>query len=383
MKSLCSASGGSANRRAFTLVELLVVIAIIGILIALLLPAVQAAREAARRAQCKNNLRQLGLALHNYHDKWNSFPPSSTWDVANGGPGVIDQTQAHKMISPNWVILILPYMEEQPLYDAFDLKKYITDPVNAVARGTQIPTMLCPSDPFNSQPLNGTACPKTEALGDNWARGNYGANGALGMMSYAHHKNEACAGWNSYTDSSGKKIIPWTQKRFRGVMGANASLGIKHIKDGTSHTIMLTEIRAGITEFDVRGTWALGGAGPSSVWACGWFGDAVGPNTEWSAADDIWACAEIQAALGGADELGKSGMGCYVGNGNNRQAAPRGEHAGGINVAYCDGSVHFIGDFVDTRGTRAYDTPPYFSIWDRLMLSTDGMVIPADALEPR
>jgi len=125
-------------RGAFTLVELLVVIAIIGILVALLLPAVQAAREAARRTQCKNNLKQLGLALLNYHDNWNYFPPSSVWDVANGGPGVIDQGQAHTRISQNWAVLILPFVEQQSLYNSFDLKRYMTDPVNAVPRGTEL-----------------------------------------------------------------------------------------------------------------------------------------------------------------------------------------------------------------------------------------------------
>src|SRR5687767_8597039 len=97
-----------ATPRGFTLVELLVVIAIIGILVALLLPAVQAAREAARRMSCSNNLKQLGLACHNYHDVYGQFPPNglffSNWGISTGSP----------------FVKILPYMENQPMYDKFE-----------------------------------------------------------------------------------------------------------------------------------------------------------------------------------------------------------------------------------------------------------------------
>ena len=123
----------SDTLHGFTLVELLVVIAIITILVVLLLPAIQSAREAARRVQCLNNLKQIGLALLAYHDASGSFPPGSHWNRAAGAdPDRVNEER----LSENWVILILPFMEEQALYDRFDLTQYITQPVNRAARST-------------------------------------------------------------------------------------------------------------------------------------------------------------------------------------------------------------------------------------------------------
>jgi len=125
-----------SRRPGFTLVELLVVIAIIGILIALLLPAVQAAREAARRAKCSNNLKQIGLALHNYHDTSHSFPPAVVW----GGRGPIRPQRAYHH---TWLTKILPHLEQQILYDMMvaELPAF-GQPFTAVKVGT----LLCPSD---------------------------------------------------------------------------------------------------------------------------------------------------------------------------------------------------------------------------------------------
>ena len=126
--------------RAFTLVELLVVIAIIGILVALLLPAVQAAREAARRSQCSNNLKQIGLAMHNYHSAHGRLPygASAIFDHEPGG---------------SWGAFILPYLEQQPAFDQFDFSVDMTHANNAEAIKTVVPVYLCPTDPGSSNPI--------------------------------------------------------------------------------------------------------------------------------------------------------------------------------------------------------------------------------------
>ena len=127
----------------FTLVELLVVIAIIGILIALLLPAVQAAREAARRMQCTNNLKQIGLAMHNYHDSMKCLPFASAY---NAGP-------FYQNVG-TWAAFILPYLELQTHYDLFDFThpmKYDSDSTNKEAVTTVVAVYLCPSDPQSSE----------------------------------------------------------------------------------------------------------------------------------------------------------------------------------------------------------------------------------------
>jgi prepilin-type N-terminal cleavage/methylation domain-containing protein/prepilin-type processing-associated H-X9-DG protein len=360
------------RRRAFTLVELLVVIAIIGILIALLLPAIQAARKAARRAHCKNNVKQIGLGLLNYHDAMTRFPYSGTWkdngrlcDLTNN-PTLIDQ-ESHGQLSENWVIEILPFIEHQATYDQFDLDQYITHPVNEIARSTKIDILLCPEDSYNKMPLMGlSGSGGLTAVGDNWARCNYAANAALGYMAYGIHVDQSCASWKP------EPYKNWYKPQYRGVMGANDALSIDDIGDGTSHTVLVAEIRCGIVEFDLRGTWAFTGGCASALWAHGYIGDCNGPNSSQPLADDVWGCWDIRDAVGGEEKLAETGMGCY--QGNNRQATARSMHDGGIHALFCDGSVHFIGNFIDITSSGGYPGSPSWkpSIWDRLMLSNDG-----------
>src|SRR4051794_20732634 len=158
--------------RGFTLVELLVVIAIIGILVALLLPAIQAAREAARRAQCQANIHNVALAVLNYEAARKILPEGMTFDPSNANTG--GNIAYMKKYGPNWIIKILPYLESQSIYDAFDPASMkapystgINQPgvgnVNIAARASVIPVLLCPSDPFNQVRFHDTT---TAAFGD-------------------------------------------------------------------------------------------------------------------------------------------------------------------------------------------------------------------------
>jgi prepilin-type N-terminal cleavage/methylation domain-containing protein/prepilin-type processing-associated H-X9-DG protein len=355
------------RRQAFTLVELLVVIAIIGVLIALLLPAVQAAREAARRMQCTNNIKQIGLALHGYHDQWNCFPPSESRPPATEAP-------PRGTAYVNWVILILPFMEQLSIYNEFDRMKPITDAANATARGRTISTMLCPSDSYNQTPFNGTKLNATKNYGDGWARGNYAANGSLAYRRYS--TTDASQG-GAFPDSLG-----WQNNTRRGVMGVNCSVGIAGITDGTSNTILVGEIRAGIVEADERGTWALGSASGSSLWGHGSIGmsagAAYGINCRLPRSDDSVGCKAAYDAVGGDNggeqALCNLGMSCYT-SGDGAQQGVRSLHPGGANMGLADGSVRFIGEYIQTKPSSANN----LSVWDRLHASADGQAISADS----
>jgi len=152
------------KKRGFTLIELLVVIAIIAILIALLLPAVQQAREAARRTQCKNNLKQLGIALHNYHDTFNCFPPAHMRTQANNpGTGALTTWRGFSLHS-----MLLPYIEQAPLYASIDFNTYFdAHAQNNTARRTKLAAFLCPSD---------TPYPNSVDRGNNSYPGSQGPN---------------------------------------------------------------------------------------------------------------------------------------------------------------------------------------------------------------
>lgn len=334
-------------RQAFTLVELLVVIAIIGILVALLLPAVQSAREAARRMQCQNNVKQLGLALHNYHDTVLSFPAAMT-TVGSNDPTTYGDLRT------GWTIAILPYIEQQTLYNSFDFTKGIHEDVNKLARSTQLSFMKCPSE-SNSK----VACSRA---GGSWARGNYGAN--VGMVNpKSTAKNGAGAGNDQWNPGQ------------RGIMGANESLTIAEIKDGTSNTFMVLELRSGLAPVDIRGTWAMAQCGASALCSYG-NNPGGGPNTCLEGADDQQDSGGVNAAIGDARAKAEC---MFQHASNNWQSFPRSSHESGIFVGFADGSVRFISDFIEQAngscGISSICNPNTYGTWQKLIASGDGLVI--------
>lgn len=337
------------QRSAFTLVELLVVIAIIGILVALLLPAVQSAREAARKTQCLNNLKQLALALHTYHESQKGLPPGAQL-AANENPET-----SNKFVQ-NWVITLLPQMEQQGLRDSFNLKQPIAHADNARPRSVALASMICPSDAgaHNIKFDGGTN------LGQDWARGNYASNACLGFQS------------TGFRPCWGKGADRWTGDLYRGVMGGNASLSLEEVTDGTTNVIMLSEVRAGLNAADRRGVWALGTPGASTLWGHA-SDDAIGPNDPRGYSDNIAGCVELTEAAGGESVTILEKMACCLGC-SNSQAGPRSRHLGGVYVAMCDASGRFISDNVEAGGTWDIELNAFLT-WQRLNASGDGLPI--------
>ena len=216
-------SAAPARRRAFTLVELLVVIAIIGILVALLLPAIQAAREASRRTECGNHLKQIGVALHNYHDTHQRLP--------YGSPGCCT------LPGGTWPALLLPFMELQSLHDRFDFGKTPKDPVNDAAVKVVIPAYLCPSDPASSDPIftNRYGHNPTTAMGL-WYAGCLGPT-QPDACPFCPDPNPSPSNWCCQGTNFGTP-----NGEYAGMFGRHArSLRFKDVTDGLANTMMVGE----------------------------------------------------------------------------------------------------------------------------------------------
>ncbi|MES2790880.1 MAG: DUF1559 domain-containing protein [Planctomycetota bacterium] len=281
------------RNRGFTLIELLVVIAIIAVLIALLLPAVQQAREAARRSQCKNNLKQIGLALHNYHDTYGRFAPGS-------------YVPGH---STNMWASILPYADQANVYNKLNFNQGWSwigqsggGPNLLVVAGVKPPYMLCPSSP-----LPDTVSKNGQPIGQ----------GSYTMISGADTDPNTFT-----TPSSGLSSIG-------GVFFANSSIGFRDMSDGSSNTIMIGETsdwgKNGTTNTDIRSDHGDGI----------WIGD---PNT-WNGGDPrCFNRTTIRYASGTRDATlnGVAGQNC-----NTPLVSA---HVGGSHVLLGDGGVRFISD---------------------------------------
>ena len=221
----------------FTLIELLVVIAIIAILIALLLPAVQQAREAARRTQCKNNLHQLGLALHNYHDVHNTFPPGNvTMGDCCSTPSLV-----------NWAISILPYIDQANLQTRYDFNKSNEDPANQAALQQVIPAYNCPSDVNAGQKLVPASGPTNN---QQWATSSYRGMGGVGWGGtgeYIYRRQwDSSDIMNANATANKRGMLHWVGRNNAG-QGRFSPVRIRDVIDGTSNTLFVGEYHT-ITE---------------------------------------------------------------------------------------------------------------------------------------
>jgi prepilin-type N-terminal cleavage/methylation domain-containing protein/prepilin-type processing-associated H-X9-DG protein len=345
----------SQRRRGFTLIELLVVIAIIAVLIALLLPAVQAAREAARRAQCMNNLKQLGLSLLNYESGNGVFPSASIWNTnvpPCSSPGFGNGCQ-----NTPWFVLMLPYLEQAPLYNAFNASIGMEGPqlgalpsgfiINYTCYQTKIPSFQCPSDNQSTYTMM-----QIFQLPFQASKGNYGVN--WGNLDYG----QALSG--KFT--SAPQL--WLQAPFGVSRTGNGPYNtrIASVTDGTSNTHFCAEILQGAVD-DIRGAIWVDNAGAGSYmtrFAPNGYVDYTATLAPWSAIGasitmnnlDNIACINCGgASVGTSPATGTSlcdsqpgqQLGCYnQGNEGSEFAGSRSRHPGGINTLFGDGSVHFI-----------------------------------------
>lgn len=240
-----------SSRRGFTLIELLVVIAIIAILIALLLPAVQQAREAARRASCKNNMRQMGLALHNYHDTFNVFPPG--WISVDP---VTRRQSAHEGLNgAGWGIMILPMIEQGPLYNTYNANVVLEDPLNQKFRETPLSMFQCPSDPQPTLFEIGEEHDPSHIICQLATANMIAAFGSISIDDCENAPGTA-------------PVLANGQCKGDGAFYHNSRVRIADFTDGTSNTILVADSTRGVpwtkpedTPYDLKANPSLLGAG--------------------------------------------------------------------------------------------------------------------------
>ena len=289
-------------RRGFTLIELLVVIAIIAILIALLLPAVQQAREAARRSQCKNNLKQLSLALHNYHDTFGRFPYGTLW-ARTGSPLAFNTTWQP---TPGWSAMLLPYLDQSALYNAIMAEcagssQFLYNPwwpPTPVNIKTIIPVFMCPSD------IGGQLNPD---------RGSYAKSNYPGVAGARRLDNSDIASADNTTVVTS------------GIFWVNSNCSMANITDGTSNTFIVGE-RDGASNGSVAGSYRK-----AAIWAGNDHTSAMNGTLGSTDGTSSWMLLNTNDQWSGAwNAFGSL-------------------HTGGAHFALADGAVRFISQNIDGK----------------------------------
>ncbi|QDT52029.1 hypothetical protein Pan44_00360 [Caulifigura coniformis] len=307
-----------ANRSAFTLVELLAVIAVIAILVALLLPAVQQARESSRRTHCRNNLKQLGIAIHSYESAFRQFPP---------GAVRVDFTTGNRYRMP-FILQILPQLDLAVLFNQADLSKSWHQGTNANLPLNPIPVYVCPTDPTSGSQL----------MNPREAFGNYGLNWGM-------HRYLDLDGNGSSSNEPGGSVPVCSP------FGLNYGATISRIKDGTSNTLAMMEMLKGIGAggVDRRGR----------IWNddsnCYQISTRLTPNSRASDYCEIATCIDnprFNLPYEPAPELTATGRG-------QSALASRSHHVGGVQVLLCDGSVRWSADSIDLTTWQALSTERY------------------------
>lgn len=342
-----------SKTRGFTLIELLVVIAIVAVLIALLLPAVQSAREAARRSQCVNNLKQLGLAILNYHDVNSSFPPSG--DGSSGAP------MAHLF---SLKTRILPFIEQQALYNSVNLSlsSAVLDgtwPQNSTINHISVSSLLCPSDPWPGHPsYAGSNYP--ENLGPNVATSDMAITGPTYFLG------------------------PASVTTCTGASAPNAycmTTSIASVTDGTSNTVIFSEMVKGSGSLQGDGLFMIYTGGPND--RCKYYGQ---PNSDWLMAQDCikngltrnyaykgkeWSRAYMGGGGGYTHTMPPNTRTCVYSSVSSQLFNLFGAssyHPGGVNVGMLDGTVRFV------KNSIGYAT------WLAISTRANGEIVSADAL---
>ena len=313
-----------SRKRGFTLIELLVVIAIIAILIALLLPAVQQAREAARRSQCRNNMKQIGLALHNYHDVFNVFPPGNALSTLSPDAGYsVDLTTANRAAGYGWAVYILPYLDQAPLYNqlnvsGLELVKLMQQATLRPLAQTKLSVYRCASD--TAPDLNDQRGFTNAIFGDT----------SVGTSNYVGIHGTR---WSHAVDWIGSGVDPY------GIFWPASKVRLTDITDGSSNVFIVGE-------------------------------------RNWDNYAAIWVGTRNYTGNGDVGLRQVVGITNWKINlpGTNSPRAFHSNHVGGAHFTFADGSVRFISDsihFDNTLGT-AGDPRSMLGTYQRLGMRNDG-----------